>query len=306
MPRLALLICLAAAAARAESNDLDLRFLGHPGPLACTLCDGSPGDVPEAGDPNAQARFHRLASTLGLAFVPPFQEAAGTLGQSGFEVGLSSSQAVLRIAPDAWPTLGTQGKSAPPRMLILPALTLRKGLGGSVELGAAVSWLTNSQMMALSAELRWAPLDGLASWPDLALRLWGSRVLGTGELDLAMAGADVQLSKSFALAGMIKLQPYLQGGMVMINALSGVVDFKPAVENAANPGGDDGAFRSVVLYKNRYLRGAVGVRMVAGVVVLGIEGSMAAGTNPIYDGPAGTPENYVRLTGFSARLGFGF
>ena len=89
-----LLIALAAGAARAGGNDLELWKLGHPDPIGCTRCDGSPGDPAEPGDPNAQARFHRLASTLGLAFAPPFQETAGTLGQSGFEVGLSTSEAV--------------------------------------------------------------------------------------------------------------------------------------------------------------------------------------------------------------------
>jgi len=44
----ALLICLAAGAARADENDLQLWKLGHPDPLSCTRCDGSPGD--EIGD----------------------------------------------------------------------------------------------------------------------------------------------------------------------------------------------------------------------------------------------------------------
>jgi hypothetical protein len=304
--RIALLICLAASAARAEVNDIQLWRLGHPSPLGCTRCDGSGGDPPEAADAGAQARFHRFATTLGLAFAPPFLETAGTVGQAGFEVGVSSSQALLRIANDAWPTAGTQGTGAPPGVLVLPALTVRKGLGGSVELGAAVSWLVNSQMMAISAELRWALLDGLAWAPDLALRAWGTRVIGTQDLDLASAGADAQLSRSFGVAGMIKLQPYLQGGIAMVNAMSGVVDFKPGVENPASPIADDGVFKTVNMLKNRYLRGAVGLRMVAGAVVLGVEGAFAEGRNPIQDGPPGTAENFVRLTSFSGRLGFTF
>src|SRR5438132_12204239 len=132
--RIGSFILLLAGAANAAPNDLQLWRLGHPDPLACTACNGSPGDVPEPGTPGAQARFHRLASTLGLAFVPPFQDPAATTGQAGFEVGLSPSQAPLLMGADAWPTEATQAIGAPPQVLLLPALTLRKGLGRSSDI----------------------------------------------------------------------------------------------------------------------------------------------------------------------------
>ncbi len=295
-----LLLAIAASAARADENDLQLWRLGHPDPLGCTRCDGKSGDVIEPGTPGAQARFHRLASTLGLAFAPPFQETAGTLGQSGFEVGVSASEAFLRIPADAWPTRA----AAPPKVLTLPTVTLRKGLGASLELGAAVSWLTGSQMMALSAELRWALLDGFAAAPDLAVRGWATRVLGAQELDLTAGGLDAQLSKSFGVLGMLKLQPYLQGGVEMANALSSGVDFKPAAENPQNPTADDGLFHTVSFLDNRYLRAALGVRMVAGVVVLGVEGNLAWGTNAIEKDSA--QKNFIRLWSGAAHLGFAF
>ena len=301
-----LLILIVSAAALADENDLQLWKLGHPDPLTCTRCDGLPGDTAEPATPGAQARFHRLASTLGLAFAPRFQETAGTLGQSGFEMGFSSAEAFLRLPADSW----AAASAAPPSVLTLPTVTLRKGLGGSVELGAAVSWLAKSQMTALSVQIRWALLDGLAWSPDLAVRAWGTRVLGTQELDLTVAGADLQLSKSFGVAGMFKLQPWAQGGIALVNALSSVVDFKPAAENGANPTADDGVFHTVLLTDNRYLRAALGLRLVAGAVVLGLEGGVAWGTNPIqHDNLAGgvaPPANYVRLWSSSATLGFTF
>src|SRR6266849_5971422 len=131
------LLLLVGGAARADQNDVELWRLGHPDDLGCTRCDGLSGDSIEPGTIDAQARFHRLASTLGLAFAPPFQETAGTLGQSGFEVAVSSSEAFLRISGDSWPTRA----SSPPKVLTLPTVTVRKGLGGSLELGAAVAWL---------------------------------------------------------------------------------------------------------------------------------------------------------------------
>jgi len=297
---------LFSTAASAAANDLQLWKLGHPDPLGCTACNGSVVDGPEAGDPQAQTRFHKLASTLGLAFAPPFQDNAGTIGQSGFEVGVSSTEAFLKIPGDAWAT--TSG--AAPSVLTLPAVVVRKGLGGSFELAVAVNWLGNSQMMGLSAELRWAAIDGIDYAPDVAVRAWGTRVVGTAELDLAMAGADVMLSKSFAVAGMMKLQPYGTFGLELVNALSNVVDFKPAVENQARPGLDDGLFHNISMIDNRYLRGSIGLRVVAGVVVLGLEGAVGAGTNPVQSdklaGGTAAPQDFVRLWTLSGRLGFGF
>src|SRR6266849_8662830 len=194
------LLLLVGGAARADQNDVELWRLGHPDDLGCTRCDGLSGDSIEPGTIDAQARFHRLTSALGLAFAPPFQETAGSLGESGFELGISSQQIFLSNMPaDTWATQGTQATSAAPKVLVLPTLALRKGLGGSLELGAAVSWLTNSQMMALSAEVRWAPVDGLAYGPDVALRAWATRVVGTQEMDLTVGGADVMFSRGFGL-----------------------------------------------------------------------------------------------------------
>jgi hypothetical protein len=299
---LAFLICFAAGSARANDNDLQLWKLGHPD---CLGCDAA-GNGGEPGDLQAQARFHRLSSTLGLVFAPAFQDTAGSLGQSGFEVGVSSSEAFLRMPADSWATVS----GAPPSVLTLPTVTLRKGLGGSLELGAAAAWLSNSQMMALSLEVRWAVLDGLALAPDVALRAWATRVVGTQDLDLASGGVDLQVSKSFGVAGMIKLQPWGSFGMAAVNALSSVVDFKPGTENVKNPTADDGIFRTIGFWDNRFLRASVGLRLVAGVVVLGVEGGVAWGTNDIQTDPlpgsATMPTDYVRLWTGSARLAFSF
>jgi hypothetical protein len=173
------MILLAAGVARADGNDVQLFKLGPP-------------------DDGGQARFHRYVSTLGLAFAPPFQDPAGTLGLHGFEIGLSSTEALLRADSAAsW-----AGESAAqPQALTLPAVVLRKGLGGSIEIGAAASWLSQSQVFAASGELRWAFFDGLHYLPDFALRLWGTHLFGDRELDLSMLGADLQLAKSFGVLG---------------------------------------------------------------------------------------------------------
>ena len=304
--RSGIFILLLAGAANAAPNDLELWRLGHPDSLGCTACNGSPGDGPELGMPGAQARFHRLSSTLGLAFVPPFQDPAATTGQAGFEVGLSSSQALLRIGADAWPSEVTQAIGAAPGMLLLPAVTLRKGLGGSLELGAGFQWLAYSRMMAFSGQLRWAAVEGLENAPDVALRAWGTRVVGTQDLRLWSLGGDALVSKSFGIAGMMKLQPYGLFGVAMVNAASVSVDFKPGVEDPAQPAADDQVFHAASFYNNRYWRAGAGMRLVTGTLVVAVEGAMAWGRNNIQDGATAAPENFVRLWSFSGRIGAGF
>ena len=304
--RSGIFILLLAGAANAGPNDLQLWRLGHPDSLGCTACNGSPGDGPELGMPGAQACFHRLSSTLGLAFVPPFQDPAATTGQAGFEVGLSSSQALLRIGADAWPSEVTQAIGAAPGMLLLPAVTLRKGLGGSLELGAGFQWLAYSRMMAFSGQLRWAAVEGLENAPDVALRAWGTRVVGTQDLRLWSLGGDALVSKSFGIAGMMKLQPYGLFGVAMVNAASVSVDFKPGVEDPAQPAADDQVFHAATFYNNRYWRAGAGMRLVTGTLVVAVEGAMAWGRNNIQDGATAAPENFVRLWSFSGRIGAGF
>ncbi len=299
------------APARAYSdNDLQLWRLGHPADIVvCTRCDGSDRSK-ELGDPSAQARFARLSSTLGLAFVPPFQESAGTTGQAGFELGFSGSEAFLNIAPNQWATSGTQATAAPPKVLLVPTVALRKGLGGSLELGATVAWLDNSQMLAMTGELRFGLVDGVAYAPDIALRAYATRVVGSQELDLTLGGADVQVSKSFGLGGVVKLQPYGQYGLALVNAASGVVDFRPGSEDPKDPSADDGVFHTVSFFQNRYHRVSLGLRLVVGAIVLGIEGSVALGANAVQQDAlasgAPIPTQFTQLWSTAGRLGLTF
>ena len=109
---------------------------------------------------------------------------------------------------------------------------------------------------------------------------------------------------------MVKLQPYFQFGISMVHATTGVVDFQPGAEDPKDPTADDGVFRTVKMFDNLYNRFALGLRMVAGAVVLGLEGSVAFGTNPVQSdkltGNVAPPTQFTRQFGASLRLGVGF
>jgi hypothetical protein len=299
-----------ALPARAGSNDLALWRLGNPDPITvCTICDGTDQTV-VPGDPGAQIRFARMTAALGLAFIPSFAEAAGSIGQAGFELGFSGQVAFLRLNPDEWATEGTRASSPAPQVLFLPSLRLRKGLGGSFELGTVVTYLTGSQIAALTFELRFSPLDGLASAPDVTMRIFATRLVGAQSLELTVGGADLALSRSFAVAGVARLQPYGQIGIAFIDASSGVIDFRPATENPKAPLGDDGSFHALKFFQNRYGRASLGLRLLAGAAELGLEGGLAMGSNPVQAGPlaSGAPAStqFTRLWSASAHLGIAY
>src|SRR5437764_433382 len=110
------LLLLSSAGARAATNDLQLWRLGSPGDVTvCTLCNGSDNAV-VPGDPSAQVRFARLTATLALAFAPAFEDAAQTTGQAGFELGVCTQVVYPRLSEQEWPSEGTLGTGAPPKM----------------------------------------------------------------------------------------------------------------------------------------------------------------------------------------------
>ncbi len=321
----AIVALLAARPARAGDNDLLLWTLGNPDSMiTCTICDGS-DNTRVAGDPLAQTRFARMTAALGLAFVPGFGETAASIGQAGFEIGFTQSARILSINANEWATDGSwnasspalpqaQQFSQPPGALMLSSLTIRKGIGGSFDIGAFATYLAESQMFALGAEVRGALIDGIDYAPDLSIRAWGARVVGTRELDLTMAGADAMLSKSFGVSGSVKLQPYGQFGVVLINATSGVIDFNPAHQDLKNPTSADGVFGDIHMLENRYNRAAAGLRIVAGAAVIGLEGDYAFGTSPVQHNalPASggvvppTPTQTTHQIGIDAHLGLQF
>ena len=309
MRRAALVLTvLCSAGVRAATNDLQLWRLGSPDAITvCTLCNGT-DNVPVAGDPSAQFRFARLTATLALALAPAFEDQAQTTGQAGFELGVGTQVAYPRLAPQEWPSEGTLGTGAPPQALFVPTVALRKGLGGSVELGAAVSLLAGSQMLGLTGQIRWAPIEGLYGMPDVALRAWATRLVGTNELSLTFGGADILVSKSFGVSGTFRLQPYAQYGVTLVEASSGQVDFSPGSENASNPSADDQSFHRIAFWENRYHRFVAGVRFVTGAVLFGVEGGLAFGTNPVQHDPAagGVADQFTRVWTTSARLGLAF
>lgn len=85
----------------------------------------------------------------------------------------------------------------------------RKGLPAGIDIGVAYGRVLESDLELVSADLQWAILDGGALSPALSLRVTGTQTLDSEVYDLEQYGAELLLSKGFAI-----LTPFVGGGVV--------------------------------------------------------------------------------------------
>jgi hypothetical protein len=269
---------LLASNVRADSYDLQIWRLGRPdGDNVCA------GATPPSGTPvdDSCKRFRMLATELAAMVAPRPSTPADTLGHSGFdftaELAIAKVQGNGRIGGERyWVVQQTAaGKEAPTTHLI-PTLHMRKGLPFSFEIGATVQWITQSNMFNPGIEIKWALNEGFKYIPDLAVRGFGSRLVGNRDLDLTVAGFDLILSKAIGIAGVVNFTPWGGWGMVMFDAATGNLDFDPSHEAGDGSGtydfvtDDDANFKfGRAIGDNRYHRFFGGVRLIAWVLDVG-------------------------------------
>lgn len=156
----------------------------------------------------AQGELRALATDLGAAFSYKAVSPAAPLGLVGFDVGVEVASTSLENS--AAFALAGAGR---PSEVVIPKLRVVKGLWGGFDIGAFVGGAaTKIDATLYGAELRYALLDDGLATPAVGLRLSGTRVTGTGDLQLATAAFDVSISKRFAL-----LTPYAGGGVVRVH-----------------------------------------------------------------------------------------
>ncbi len=215
---LILALTLTVGPARAARYDLSLGnyFSNRPG--ACN------------SDFNcAQGLFESLMTELGQVTAPVFLAPAETLGLNGFTFAIEGTVAPISKDEEFW-TLPTEGD--PSSVLFIPHIHIRKGLPFSFELGTQLSYLPDSEMFILGAEIKWALNEGFYYVPALAFRVAINHMIGPKEFELSTGGWDVSLSKAFGIGGMLALTPYAGYNMMFIHASSHEVI--PAIEGACS------------------------------------------------------------------------
>jgi hypothetical protein len=312
----AALLALAAPAARAvEPLDLDLTRLGAPSAGVWEAVGGvAPADaVLLASD--ARIRFALLATELGLAFSAPLLEPAATTGHSGFEVGLEGSsvqvhqevigQPVAGIQPVGyWPT-----HSLTPYELTIPSLHVRKALPFSIELGGRFSYLSQSSYYAAQLSAKWAFVEGLYAWPDVAARVAHTIVLGPQDLHLSTTEAALLVSKRWGIGAVASFTPYLAGRIAWLGASTDAIGFAPDEPSPAPPADVVNGAAAFPRLSALAYRTTAGLRLTVYAVTLAAEATHYGGGTFTNDAPAADeyPTYRAQATwGGSFKFGFEF
>lgn len=172
-----------------------------------------------------QQQFKTLVENLGAVTHYKAIAPAEPLGLIGFDVALELSSTdlnstILDIA---------SGGSIDQGQFLLPRLHVHKGLPFGIDLGASVAAVSDTDLMALGAELRYAFLEGSTITPAVAIRAHYSLVQGADELDINNAGVELTISKGFLM-----LTPYAGIGAIRtsgsVNDVAGVNDESVSME----------------------------------------------------------------------------
>lgn len=161
-------------------------------------------DIREDAPADAFRAFHERFSDVVYHYP---RHGAAPLGLIGFEVYVDA--AVDQELDDE----GFEGPVIDDELtgglLTVARVGARKGLPAGIDLGAAYGKVLGSDLELVSADVQWAIVEGGAFTPALSLRVTGTQTLDSDTYDLEQYGAELLLSKGFAV-----LTPYIGGGFV--------------------------------------------------------------------------------------------
>ncbi|MBN2803570.1 MAG: hypothetical protein JXR91_10770 [Deltaproteobacteria bacterium] len=204
-------------------------FLGTTSAKANKL-ELTPANFIECNTDGVDCRAHNVAwerfmSEYSFGISPKLLAPSSTLGYSGFYLGIEASIATIPSSgakvfmpasknyEDARWRIGTGEYNQEPPAMLFPTIHVRKGLPWSLEVGSSISYLAQSELVALGGEVKWAPFEGYRKGfrgvlPDIAARGTVNRILGESDVDMTILGVDGSIGVPFGIGGMIALEPY--------------------------------------------------------------------------------------------------
>ncbi len=192
------------------------------------------------------AAFKRLVSQYGFAFAPNAVHSARTTGFGGFHLALQADYTSISSDAAYWrsgtrgPTDPSSGASStsnesPASLLQLYSLKFRKGFGFGLEVTGVVGFMPKTSIVSGGADVRLSLLEGFRTGiggilPDLAVGAGVRTITGTPQLQLTVAGLDVQISKPLPIQDTQVLTPYIGYQHLWMFADSGLVDLTPGTD----------------------------------------------------------------------------
>jgi hypothetical protein len=177
--------------------------------------------------PEIAARGHdQVIRGLGVAVANKPVHPARTLGSAGTDVSFGLTATLLATEPDddgnpsGWALTTRQTGVG----LMIPTMTVRKGLPGSVEVGGSAGWIGSSRQGVLGAFVRAAPLEGMEPAPDLSFQLGYAGYVGNPDLLLGALDASASIGGSIPFGGdgdevkQARISPFAGGGLLVVHA----------------------------------------------------------------------------------------
>jgi hypothetical protein len=165
----------------------------------------------QTNDPTGRVKngnYDHLMRELGLALGPRMIGPAASLGSLGIEAAYEYSSSGANASADYW----HKAVDTPTSSLQTHSVHVRKGLPWSMQIGTSLTTLQNSNMMALGVDFNIAVIDGFKHLPDVSIGGAVRGILGmpaNSSIDFAVAGWSGTVSKSFGIAGLFSLQPWV-------------------------------------------------------------------------------------------------
>ncbi len=158
------------------------------------------------------ADYETFLAEYSFGLAPNLLSPADTLGYLGFYVGLEGTL-TPRVPGNG--ALWNKATSADgySDLMFTPKIHLRKGLPWSFEIGGTFSYLVQSEVVVIGAEITWSLFEGFHhEWrgglPDIAVRGTVSQVIGMADMNMTLVGVDGSISYTLGLGGLVTLTPY--------------------------------------------------------------------------------------------------
>jgi hypothetical protein len=196
--------------------------------------------------PADKAKYRSLAQEMGLVLAPLHIGPARTTGHSGFEYTLRYSSHNIHQTRPYWTdvseggVMDLDGATNAPDTLSTTTIEVRKGLPFGLELGTNLTWLENSQTLALGGRVRIGLLEGYQQSysPDISVQASVNRMLGSTDLDLTTIAAGATVSYRKSIAGRLTLSPFFGFDFLLVQAGSHLL-INPAFQTMRDAGCED-------------------------------------------------------------------
>jgi hypothetical protein len=200
-------------------------FAGWPDDLSVSGLGSWQGT--EVGPETASEAWSQVALEMGAAIANKPMAPAETPGANGFDVAFTNTVAFIDQgtndpdSPSAWERMHSEGD--PSGSIWMPAITARKGLPMSLELGSRFGYIAFPRQAIVGGWGRVALVEGYRQYPDVAVQLGYSAYVGNDELDIGAMDSSLTLGYTVPFGRLKGINaaswsPYAGVGMLRIHA----------------------------------------------------------------------------------------